>query len=204
MNKLPVDIQKYKHLNLKDMGHIINKTNENHELSLQFIDDVLRIAGYEIDEEGYIIDYNNIEDETDKPDYIVFKGKALRLGSSGVMHSTDMLFDPYTNSTIMEFLFVNYLKENHPQVSIAQIYAAKEGIIPKGTCTYGYMKILYENGAYITTGMHWRDSTKYLDGWCRLEAMGTKMITELLEPYDTWEAEFYSNPDNLAKGEMYK
>lgn len=195
-SKLPSEIQKYKNMKLQDMIHITNKLNENKQLSIQFIDDVLRISGYEVDEEGYLVDSSNIEDESEKPEYVVFKGKALRLGSYGVLHSTDILFDPYTNPNIMEFLFVNYLKENHSHISVSQIYADKEGVVPKGNNTYGYLKILYDDGSYILTGKHYKDSTKYLDGWCRLETMGNDMIIDLLRPYDEWEAEYYSNPEN--------
>lgn len=198
-SKLPSEIQKYKNMKLQNMIHITNKLNENKELSMKFIDDVLKISGYEVDEEGYLVDYTNVEDESDKPDYVIFKGKALRLGSYGVLHSTDILFDAYANPNIMEFLFIEYIKETHPQVSLVQIFAEKEGAIPKGSNTYGYLKILYEDGSFINTKNHWKDSTKYLEGWCRLESMGNDMIADLLRPYDEWENEYYSNPENLQK-----
>lgn len=195
MAKLPNELKKYQ--SVKDPLLIINKINDNIELTNHFADEVIKILGYDVDKEGYVVDSD--VDEGEEEEYIIFKGKALRMPTQKVLHSTDMLFDPYNIPVIMEFLFSNYLRENHPLVSIAQIYSAKEGETPKSNCTYGYMKILYDNGSYIKTNNHYRDSTKILEGIFRLESYGDQMIREILEPYDTWESIYYSDPNNVEK-----
>lgn len=194
MAKLPNELKKYQ--SVKDPLLIINKINDNIELTNHFADEVIKILGYDVDKEGYVVDSD--VDEGEEEEYIIFKGKALRMPTQKVLHSTDMLFDPYNIPVIMEFLFSNYLRENHPLVSIAQIYSAKEGETPKSNCTYGYMKILYDNGAFITTNNHYRDSTKMLEGICRLESYGDQLIKEILQPYDEWEKEYFTDPKNLA------
>lgn len=199
MGSLPNELKKYK--NVKDPLLITNKINDNIELTNRFADDVIKVLGLDIDSEGYVV--NSDVDFGENEEYILFKGKALRMPTQKVMHTTDVLFDPYNVPTIMESLLSSYLKENHPYVSIAQIYSSKEGEIPKNNCTYGYMKILYDNGAYIVTNNHYRDSTKMLEGIFRLESYGDQLIREILQPYDDWEAVYFTNPDNIAKSFLY-
>ena len=195
MTTLPNELKKYK--NVKDPLLITNKINDNIELTNRFADDVLKVLGLDIDVEGYIV--NSDVDFGEDEEYILFKGKALRMATQKVLHSTDALFDPYNVPTIMETLLSNYLKDNHPDVSTAQIYSAKEGTSPKNNFTYGYMKILYRNGAFITTNNHYRDSTKMLEGICRLESYGDQLIKEILQPYDEWEMVYFTDPNNIAK-----
>ena len=199
MATLPNELKKYQ--NVKDPLVITNKINENIELTNQFADDVLKVLGLDVDLEGYIVN-SDVEFGEDE-EYILFKGKALRMPTQKVLHSTDALFDPYNIPTIMETLLSMYLKDNHPNVSTAQIYSAKEGTSPKNNFTYGYMKILYSNGASITTNNHSRDSTKMLEGIFRLEAYGDNLIKDILRPYDEWEKEYFTDPNNIAKA-MYK
>lgn len=199
MSNLPAELKKYK--NVKDPLVITNRINDNIELTNRFADEVIKVLGFDVDLEGYLV--NSDVELGESEEYILFKGKALRMPTQKVMHTTDALFDPYNIPTIMESLLSNYLKENHPYVSIAQIYSAKEGEIPKSNCTYGYMKILYDNGAYIITNNHYRDSTKMLEGIFRLESYGDQLIREILQPYDEWEAVYFTNPDNIAKSYLY-
>ena len=199
MAKLPNELKKYQ--NVKDPLVIITKINDNTELTDSFANEVIKVLGYDIDSEGYIV--NADVDEGENEEYVIFKGKALRMSTQKVLHTTDILFDPYNIPTIMEFLFSIYLRENHPTVSIAQIYSAKEGEIPRSNCTYGYMKILYDNGAYIKTNNHFRDSTKILEGIFRLEAYGDQLIRDILLPYDEWEKVYYADPANIEKSSMY-
>ena len=65
--------------------------------------------------------------------------------------------------------------------------------------TYGYITILYDNGAQIVTGMHYKDSTKYLDAFMRLESMTDSMIQDVLNKYDTFEAVWYAENANNVK-----
>lgn len=199
VNNLPAELKKYK--NLKDPLVITNKVNDNIELTNMFANEVIKVLGFDIDDEGYIVDSD--VDFGENEEYILFKGKALRMPTQKVLHSTDALFDPYNIPTIMETLLSNYLRENHPNVSIAQIYSAREGEIPKSNCTYGYMKILYDNGAYIVTNNHYRDSTKILEGIFRLESYGDQMIKDILQPYDEWEAIYFTDPNNITKAYGY-
>lgn len=189
------ELKKYK--SVKDPLVIVNKVNDNIELTNKFADDVIKILGFDIDEEGYIV--NSDVDFGEDEEYILFKGKALRLPTQKVLHSTDALFDPYNIPTIMELLMSNYLRESHPDVSTTQIYSAKEGEIPRSNCTYGYMKILYNNGAYIITNNHYKDSTKMLEGIFRLESYGDQLIKEILQPYDDWEVEYFNDINNIKK-----
>ena len=175
-----------------DLLNITNKLNDNMELTNHFVDDVIRITGLEIDEEGYIVD---AEEDPIEPDYIVIRGKALRLTNKGIVHSKDMIFDPYNNPIIMEELFRRYLAENHPEVTAAQIYPNS----PNDTSRvnpYGYITILYNNGATIKTGLHYKDATKYLDAFMRMESMTDKMINDVLSPYDEFEMDWFSRPEN--------
>lgn len=199
MSTIPNELKKYK--NLKDPLVITNKINENIKLTNRFADDVIKVLGLDIDVEGYIV--NSDVDFGENEEYILFKGKALRMPTQKVLHSTDCLFDPYNIPSIMEVLLSNYLKDNHPLVSIAQIYSAKEGESPKNNYTYGYMKILYDNGAYLVTNNHYKDSTKMLEAIFRLESYGDQLIKEILQPYDDWETEYFNDPSNIAKSFIY-
>lgn len=184
-----VAVKKYKNV---DLLNITNKMNDNAELTSQFIDDVIRVTGLEIDEEGYIVD---AEDDPIEPDYIVIRGKVLRLTNQGIVHSKDMIFDPYNNPIIMEELFRRYLAECHPEVTAAQIYPYSPNDVSKVN-PYGYITILYNNGAKIQTGLHYKDATKFLDAFMRMESMTDMMINDVLAPYDEFEAEWFSKPEN--------
>ena len=182
-------IKKYQNI---DLLNITTKLNDNVELSSKFVDDVIRVTGLEIDDEGYIVD---AEDDPIEPDYIVIRGKALRLTNQGVVHAKDMIFDPYNNPIIMEELFRRYLAENHPEVTAAQIYPNSPNDTAKIN-PYGFMTILYNNGAKIKTGLHYKDATKYLDAFMRMEAMTDLMINDCLRPYDEFEMDWFSRPEN--------
>ena len=188
--KDPINLKKYKNV---DLINITGKSNINKELSQRFIDDVIRITGLEIDEEGYIVD---AESDPIEPEYILIKGKVLRHTNQGILHNKDMIFDPYNNPVIMEELFRKYLMDSHPNVSISQIYAAKENEKSKMNC-YGYITIIFDNGAKIKTGCHWKDTTKYLEAFMRLESMTDAMINDVIAPYDAYEQEYFTNPDNF-------
>lgn len=169
---------------LIDLTNIKTKQCDNKDLADQFINDVLRVVGYDIDDEGYIV---NSEDDFMEPDYILVRGKALRKTTNGVLHSTDMIFDPYNNPLIMEDMFREYVNANHPEVCNFQIMGKNEGVHYKVN-TMGYVTIRYRNGATINTMMHYKDSTKYLEAFMRMEGMGNGLISETLYPYDTYEA----------------
>ena len=106
------------------------------------------------------------------------------------MHSTDLTFDPYNNITIMEELFKHYLALNHGEVSSTMIHSISEGDPVKMDC-YGYMTILYSNGATIKTGLHYKDTTKYLDAFMRLESMVNEVVMSRLKVYDDFERAFF-------------
>lgn len=195
MSIIPSELKKYK--NIKDPLVITNKINENTELTNRFADDVIKVLGFDVDVEGYIVDSDVEFGENEE--YILFKGKALRMPTQKVLHSTDILFDPYNVPSIMEVLLSDYLKDNHPDISTTQIYSAKEGEASRNNFTYGYMKILYRNGAFIITNNHYKDSTKMLEAIFRLESYGDQLIKEILQPYDDWEAEYFTDPSNLEK-----
>ena len=189
--KDPINLKKYK--SVTDLKNITSKPGINIELSNKFIDDVIRITGLEIDEEGYIVD---AESDPIEPEYILIKGKALRHTNQGILHNKDLIFDPYNNPVIMEELFRKYLMESHPNVSIAQVCAAKENERTKLNC-YGFITIIYDNGAKIKTKCHWKDTTKYLEAFMRLESMTDSMIDDILKPYDDFEQEYFTNPENF-------
>ena len=90
----------------------------------------------------------------------------------------------------MEELFKKYVEESHPEIVSTQIFAASTTEIPR-TDTYGYIAILYGNGARIVTNNHYKDSTKYLEAFMRLESMTGKMIDDVLNPYDVFEKEWF-------------
>ncbi len=186
---IQVAVKKYKNV---DLLNITNKMNDNMELTNRFIDDVIRITGLEIDDEGYIVDAEN---DPIEPDYIVIRGKVLRLTNQGIVHTKDMIFDPYNNPIIMEELFRRYLAESHPEVTAAQIYPYNPNDASKAN-PYGYITILYNNGAKIKTGLHYKDATKYLDAFMRMESMTDMMINDVLAPYDEFETEWFSKPEN--------
>jgi len=41
--------------------------------------------------------------------------------------------------------------------------------------------------------MHYKDSTKYLDAFMRLESMMNNSVREILAPYDEYEKEYFTN-----------
>lgn len=157
------------------------------ELSERFIQDVLRITGLTEDSEGYIID---TEDDPFDPEYIIIKGKKLRHTNQGVLHRDDIIFDPYNNPIIMPELFKKYVATVHPEICSVQILAYDTKVVPK-LDTYGYLTILYDNGATIKTDIHYRDATKYLDAFMRLEAMTNPIIRDTLRDYDKYEKEYF-------------
>ena len=71
-----------------------------------------------------------------------------------------------------------------------QILAYDTKVVPK-LDTYGYLTILYDNGATIKTDIHYRDATKYLDAFMRLEAMTNPIIRDTLRDYDKYEKEYF-------------
>lgn len=178
-------MKKYKNV---DLLNIRNKLNDNDELARRFIDDVIRITGYEIDEEGYVVDS---EEDPIEPDYIIVRGKALRQTDNGILHMKDLIFDPYHNSMIMEELFKRYLASNHPEVVSHQIYPYNPNDAARVN-TYGYITVLYNNGNKITTHCHYRDSTKYLEAWMMMESYFGDMIAETMKPYDDYEKEYFA------------
>ena len=183
-----------KKIKVQSLMNIKSKMCTNPELADDFASDVLRVTGYECDGEGYVVD---AEDDPIEPDYIQIKGKVLRYTSSGIVHSNDMIFDPYNNPMIMEELFKRYLEECHPEVVSSQIYAKNMNEIPKMD-SYGYIGILYGNGARIVTALHFKDSTKYLDAFMRLESMTDNLINDTLSKYDEFEKKWYL--DNVVNG----
>ena len=167
--------------------NIKSKYCTNEELSDQFISDVLNITGYEVDDEGYLVDteYDPID-----PDYVQCKGRLLRVTNRGILHSTDIIFDPYNNISIMEEIFKHYLAEYHSEVVSTQIHAQNPAAPPKAD-NYGYITILYANGAIIKTGLHYKDTTKYLDAFMRLESRVDDVVMKDLKPYDDYEKEYF-------------
>ena len=159
----------------------------NAELADMFVSDLLKITGLEIDDEGYLVDP---EDDPFEPEYISIKNRPCRYPKYGVLHAKDLIFDPYNSLVIMEELFKQYLAKSHPEVVQTQIYAEKKGVSPKGD-TYGFITIMYGNGATIRTSNHYKDTTKYLDAFMRLESMTNSIILETLKPYDLYEKEYF-------------
>ena len=188
------------------LTNITSKYCINPELSEQFCSDVLKITGYEVDNEGYLIDIED-EEEAFDPDYVQCKGRLLRVTNMGILHSTDVIFDPYNNVIVMEELFKHYLAVHHPEVSNTQIFMANNTDIPR-LDGYGYLSIMYSNGARIKTNFHYKDATKYLDAFMRLESMTDPIINDILKPYDDFETQFYQKYktfnlnmiDEFAKG----
>ena len=161
-----------------------SKLNTNSELSDKFREDVLRVTGLDVDDEGYVVDS---EEDPFDPDYVCVRKRVLRVANRGILHEKDMIFDPYNNTIIMEELFKQYLQRFHPEVSSSQIYAYNPSDATKSD-SYGYITILYNNGAKIITDMHHKDSTKYLDAFMKLEAMDKDMVRSTLKPYDDYES----------------
>ena len=52
--------------------------------------------------------------------------------------------------------------------------------------------ILFNDGSTITTNLHYKDTTKYLEAMMRLESMGDEMIEETMKPYDEYEKKFFT------------
>ena len=180
---------------LIDLTNIKSKQCDNKELADQFINDFLRVAGLDIDEEGYIV---NSEEDPIEPDYILVKNKALRRSNNGILHSTDMIFDPYNNPMIMEEMFRSYIAENHPEVCNFQIMGKNEGVHYKVN-SMGYITIRYNNGAIINTKLHYKDATKYLEAFMRMEGMGDDLIGETIGVYDAFEASMIAQGKDLSK-----
>jgi len=173
---------------------IKSKYCTNPELSDKFIDDVLNVTGYEIDDEGYIVDS---QDDPLNPEYVQCKGRILRITNSGILHTTDMIFDPYNNIIIMEELFKKYLAESHTEIVSTQILSKDPNSKIKADA-YGYITILYANGAIIQTGLHYKDTTKYLDAFMRLEARVDGVVMKDLKPYDDYEAEYFNKYKTMS------
>lgn len=178
---------KAKSIKVNSLINIKSKYCTNTELSDMFVDDLLNVLGYEIDEEGYIIDS---EADPINPEYIQCKGRILRITNRGILHTTDMVFDPYNNIVIMEELFKHYLAENHTEVVSTQIHLKNHQTQSKSD-SYGYMSILYNDGSIIYTGLHYKDTTKYLDAFMRLESRVDDVVMNTLKPYDDYETEFF-------------
>lgn len=176
-----------------DTKNIKNALCDNKELSDKFISDFIIISGLEIDDDGYLI---NTEDDFINPEYIEIKGKLLRYTNKGVLHTTDMIFDPYNNIFIMEELFRNYIKTCHKDVISFQIL--NKNMNKKGINTLGYISIIYFNGAKVQTANHYKDTTKYLDAFMRMESYTNDLINEILAPYDLYESQIFEN--NETKG----
>lgn len=187
--------KKLKVISLQNIKNI-PLTKKNLELSEKFIDLFLLVSGLEIDNEGYLVDseYDSIE-----PEYIQIKGKVLRRTNNGILHKTDMILDPYNNTGIMEELFNQYIRINHNTISATPIMVYDQTLTSKND-NLGYIKILYSNGAVIKTADHYRDSTKYLDAYMRLESMTDDYILEALKEFDEYEKECYDKMiDELFK-----
>jgi hypothetical protein len=181
-----------------DLLNITNKLNDNNDLASRFIDDVIRITGFEIDEEGYVVD---AEDDPIEPEYIVIRGRVLRHTNKGILHNKDLIFDPYNNPMIMEELFRRYLETTHPDVVSHQLFPLNPNNKEKVNA-YGYITVMYYNGAKIKSGLHYKDSTKYLDAYMRMESMTDAMINDTLKIYDDFEKEWFTNPDNLKVNQI--
>lgn len=177
--------QKIQKIIVNDLFNIKSKLCTNPEIADMFANDVLRITGLEYDNEGYVVD---AEENPLEPDYIVIKDKFLRYTIGGILHSQDIIFDPYNIPSIMEELFRRYIGQCHPNIVSTQILAQQISKIPKMD-TYGYITILYGNGNKIQTKCHYKDSTKYLEAFMRLESMTDNMIEQTISKYDKYEAE---------------
>ena len=176
--------RKKKPIEKKPILNFRSRMCTNSELSDKFADEVLRITGLEVDDEGYIVDS---EDDPFEPDYIFIKGKMLRRTNQGLLFAKDIIFDPYNNPIIMEELFNQYLQKYHPEVSNTQIMITEKFDGKVRGDLDGYMSIMYSNGAKIITGCHIKDATKRLEAFMRLESMTDDLVNELLKPFDDYE-----------------
>ena len=173
-----------------DLKNFKNVSCTNPELTERFIQDLLRVIGYEQDKDGYII---NTEDDPLDPEYITVKGKKLRHANRGILHTNDLIFDPYNNYKIMDEIFKRFLNESHPEISTTQILSKSTIATPKyNNDALGYVLILFNDGSTITTNLHYKDTTKYLQAMMRLESMGDEMIEETMKPYDEYEKKFFT------------
>ena len=176
-----------KKVKIQSLTNIKSKFCTDPVIADNFINDVLRVTGLEYDSEGYIVD---AEENPIEPDYIMIKGKVLRHTNMGIVHNNDLVFDPYNNPIIMEELFKKYVEDVHPEIVSTQIFAASTTEIPR-TDTYGYIAILYGNGARIVTNNHYKDATKYLEAFMRLESMTDTMINDVIQQYDIFEQKWF-------------
>ena len=176
-----------KKVKIQSLTNIKSKLCADPVIADNFINDVLRVTGLEYDSEGYIVD---AEENPIEPDYIMIKGKVLRHTNMGIVHNNDLVFDPYNNPIIMEELFKKYVEDVHPEIVSTQIFAASTTEIPR-TDTYGYIAILYGNGARIVTNNHYKDATKYLEAFMRLESMTDTMINDVIQQYDIFEQKWF-------------
>jgi hypothetical protein len=176
-----------KKVKIQSLTNIKSKLCTDPVIADNFINDVLRVTGLEYDSEGYIVD---AEENPIEPDYIMIKGKVLRHTNMGIVHNNDLVFDPYNNPIIMEELFKKYVEDVHPEIVSTQIFAASTTEIPR-TDTYGYIAILYGNGARIVTNNHYKDATKYLEAFMRLESMTDTMINDVIQQYDIFEQKWF-------------
>ena len=176
-----------KKVKIQSLTNIKSKLCTDPVIADNFINDVLRVTGLEYDSEGYIVD---AEENPIEPDYIMIKGKVLRHTDMGIVHNNDLVFDPYNNPIIMEELFKKYVEDVHPEIVSTQIFAASTTEIPR-TDTYGYIAILYGNGARIVTNNHYKDATKYLEAFMRLESMTDTMINDVIQQYDIFEQKWF-------------
>ena len=181
--------KKKKEVERKPLLNFRSNMCTNPELSDKFADEVLRITGLEVDDEGYIVD---TEEDPFEPDYIFVKGKMLRRTNQGLLFAKDIIFDPYNNTVIIEELLRQYIQKYHPEISTYNIFVTEKNIEGKGKYDLGgYMRILYKNGAQINTNYHIKDSTKFLEGFMRLESMSDELVNDLLKPFDEYEKEQY-------------
>lgn len=169
---------------IKSLTNLKSRLCTDPHISDLFVHDVLRITGLEFDNEGYIVDP---EENPLEPEYILIKNKVLRYANAGVLHANDIIFDPYNMPSIMDELFRRYLSQAHPNVISTQILAKSLTQAPR-IDTYGYISILYSDGSKIVTQCHYKDSTKYLEAFMRLESMTDKMINDTIGKYDEYEA----------------
>ena len=117
--------KKKKEVERKPLLNFRSNMCTNPELSDRFADEVLRITGLEVDDEGYIVD---TEEDPFEPDYIFVKGKMLRRTNQGLLFANDIIFDPYNNTVIIEELLRQYIQKYHPEISTYNIFVTEKNI----------------------------------------------------------------------------